>query len=159
MEIPVIEWIIRNRLVQGQPQGQTASVWYNILHQYFKASDGFATGPEMLVNDNNQADLFTAHSVLDTRTDEKKIFLVACRAPGLDRQDGIWEQGLDQLERYLGNIHGTYRKFGAIAIGKVVRFYEWKNGAVADFGDGSQFYLDGQCQSVSQHLNYFRQNS
>jgi hypothetical protein len=47
MDITAIEWLIKNRLVKGQPEGETSRVWDDILHEYFRSSEGYSTGPEM----------------------------------------------------------------------------------------------------------------
>ena len=36
MEVQSIEWVIKNRLVKDQPEGETTRVWDDILHDYFK---------------------------------------------------------------------------------------------------------------------------
>lgn len=105
-----------------------------------------------------RADLFTAHIVIDTRLDERKFLIVECKAPGIETYSSVWKMGVDQLQAYLGSLEGDQRKFGAIAVGKCVRFYEWKDRALHDISDGKIFYLDRQCQSVMQHLVYFREN-
>ena len=104
------------------------------------------------------ADLFTAHIVLDTRYNERKFLIVECKAPGLETQDAVWTEASIQLRTYLSAIHGNHRKYGAIAIGKVVRFYEWTNDLIDFNGDDGIYYLDRQCQSISQKLEYFKKN-
>ncbi|KAH7166461.1 hypothetical protein EDB81DRAFT_755094 [Dactylonectria macrodidyma] len=149
--------LINACLVKGQPEGETSRIWDDILHDVFPGRDNYSTGPEILLG-HGRVDLFTAHIVIDVQVNERKFLVVECKAPGLETQDKIWEQGVDQLKQYLGSIHGTQRKFGALAVGKCVRFYEWKNHALHDMSGGQVFYLDRQCQSVMQHLVYFREN-
>ena len=96
MGIPSLEWLIKNRLVKGQPEGETARVWNDILHTCFPVEDGYSTGPEMSIN-GGKADLFTAHLVLDKQWHEKKFLIVECKAPGLESQDSIWEAGVNQI--------------------------------------------------------------
>jgi hypothetical protein len=158
MEIPSISGLIEDRLVKGQPEGETTRVWDGILHESFSIRDGFSTGFEMM-SGSGRAGLFTSHIVLEGTGSEKKFLIVECKAPGFDDQPGRWKVAVDQLEELLSKVSSCNRKFGAIAIGKVVRFYELVGGHVMDFeGDGSVYYLDRQCQTITAKLRYFRQN-
>ncbi|KAH7324415.1 hypothetical protein B0I35DRAFT_458164 [Stachybotrys elegans] len=158
MAISTIAWYIKNRLVPGRPEGETSRVWNTILNHLFKPEDGYTTGPEMSFGPG-RADLFTAHLVLDVRFTEKKFLIVECKKPGDESQDSTWSEAKGQLQDYLGNITSKNRKFGAIAIGKVVRFFEMTgSGLVAFEGDDKYYYIDRQCQSVTRKLLYFREN-
>ena len=88
MEVEIIKWMIKNRLVKGQPEGQTSRVWDDILHDYFKSREGYSTGPKIILR-KGFADLFTAHLVLDTRYNEKTLPITEYMAPGLETQDEI----------------------------------------------------------------------
>jgi hypothetical protein len=156
MEFDVIQWLVKNRLVPGQPEGETSRAWNMILNEIFKLSEGYSTGPEMLMG-SGKSDLFTAHLVFDVRHSEKKFLVVECKAPGLESQTGVWDEAVVQLQRYLNSITSRNRKFGAIAVGRVVRFFELQGRSLVDFdGDGDIYYLDRQCQSVTGKLTYFR---
>lgn len=162
MAIPTFEWLIKNRLVKGHREAETSRFWDDLLHHYFRVEDGYSTGPEKHFGDG-RADLFTAHLVRRPRLNERKFLIVECKGPGSEGQDGVWARGSDQLESYLAGIPqnstGTYRKFGAIAVGRRVRFYELKNGELVDLeDDGTIYYLDRQCQSVTAKLEYIREN-
>lgn len=113
----------------------------------------------------NRPDLFTSHLVfsLSTSVREHKFLVVECKAPGQEGAASIWTEGLTQLNNYLASIaHNSNKpKFGAIAVGKVVKFYRWdKNNGVARnmAGDDTYFYLDRQCRSVMRYLTHFRGN-
>lgn len=41
-------------------------------------------------------------------------------------------------------------------MGKIIRFYEWKDDFLVDFAGGSFLYLDLQCQFVLDMFDYFR---
>jgi hypothetical protein len=157
MEKPTLAFLIKNRLVKGQPEGETTRVWNDILHLYFKTDDGYTTGPEMTFG-AGRADLFTAHIVLDARAEEKTFLIIECKSPGKETQDGVWEEGVRQLSGYIANIKPSKRrKYAAIAIGKTVRFFEWVGKRLVDFrGDGTIYYIDRQCQTVTERLAYFR---
>lgn len=153
MAIPTIAWLIENRLTPKHTEAETSRVWDDILHDYFKSAEGYSTGPEMQFG-SGRADLFTAHIVLEGRAQEKKFLIVECKHPGDESQGGLWRTGTQQLQNYLRRIPTSrHRKFGAVAVGKTVRFYEWVNGALVDFeNDGPIYYLDRQCQDVTRVL-------
>ena len=123
MEVDTIKWFIKNRLTRGHKEDETSRVWNEILHLEYSIDDGYTTGTE--INLNGKADLFTAHLVAETRAKEYKFLVVECKAPGLETQDAIWDDAADQLADYLGSLaeNNSKRIFGAIAVGKVVRFY------------------------------------
>ncbi|SRR6266536_3606873 len=162
MENQTIEWLIKNRLAGGQLEGETSRVWNSILQIEFPVSTGYTTGPETQIQ-GRRADLFTAHFVFENQAKEYKFFIVECKAPGLETESRIWADALEQLNSYPAGIstsrHGK-RKFGAIAVGKVVQFYEWnKETETADALDnGTSYYIDRQCQTVTGWLRYFREN-
>ncbi|KAM0415939.1 hypothetical protein ACHAPT_013092 [Fusarium lateritium] len=155
--IPYMSGLIKTRLVPGNPEGETSRVWDDILHDVFPSRENYSTGPEMSLG-QGQADLFTAHVVIDTKFNERKFLIVECKAAGLETQTSVWGMGVEQLQQYLGAVRGNQRKFGAIAVGKCVRFYEWKDGELQDLSEGQILYIDRQCQSVMHQLVYFREN-
>ncbi|KAF2474129.1 uncharacterized protein BDR25DRAFT_351667 [Lindgomyces ingoldianus] len=58
-----IDWLIKNRLVKGQAEGEVSRAWNSILQLEFPVMTGYATGPETPIN-GRRADLFTAHFFL-----------------------------------------------------------------------------------------------
>jgi hypothetical protein len=162
MEIETVCWLIKNRLQPGKPEGETARVWNTILTSYYPAALGFSTGPEMPIG-SGRADLFTAHLVIATIAKEYKFLIVECKAPRLETQGGVWTEAITQLNVYLGSIAAQRNKriFGAIAVGKVVRFYEWdwESSQVENVAQNdAYFYIDRQCQTVTGWLAFFRDN-
>ncbi|KAK4155083.1 hypothetical protein C8A00DRAFT_32074 [Chaetomidium leptoderma] len=158
MENPYTAGAIQDYLVKGQPEGMTSTIWNTLLKKYFPDAEGYLTKPEMVFGDG-KADLYTAHIVHGARKSLQKFLIVECKTAGLETQRSIWKEGANQLERYLRSIKGDHRKFGAIAIGKHVRFYELIDTFLVDFDDDGEIYLlDRQCQSVSGKLIYFRDN-
>jgi hypothetical protein len=110
-----------------------------------------------------RADLFTTHLVIATMAKEYKFLVVECKAPGLETQDRVWTGAISQLNTYLGSIAARNNKriFGAIAVGKVVRFYEWdqeSNQIKNVVQNDAYFYIDRQCQTVTGWLAFFRDN-
>lgn len=139
-------------------------VWNMILGRVFPESENFAVGPEMSLG-GGRADLFAAHHVFEPKAREAKFFIVECKAPGKESQTGIWNEAWDQLITYLSGIHPKHagRRYGAIAVGKGVRFYEWISnpGTLRDLsltGSQEMLYLDRQCRTVTDHLMHIRQS-
>lgn len=159
MASSTLEWLIKNGLVDGKPEGETNTVWTMILTSFFKLDEGYVNGSEMSLG-GGRADLYTAHIVSHFRNERLKFLVVECKAPGRETRDEAWAMGALQLQRYLSGISSGNRKFGAIAVGKCVRFYELnRNGSLEDFqNDGNIYWLDRHCQSVTRKLQYFRDN-
>ncbi|KAI1808839.1 hypothetical protein F4811DRAFT_548416 [Daldinia bambusicola] len=128
--LPFVEALIRNRLVEGNPESETFRVWDNILHCCFPGEQNFSIGRGTILG-GGRADLFTSYLVLEPGFDERIFLIVKCKAPGLEtRNDDIWRQAVTQLEEYFG---------GSIAGGEVFR-------------------IDRQCKSITEQLLYFREN-
>ncbi|KAI0537524.1 hypothetical protein GGR58DRAFT_502099 [Xylaria digitata] len=157
VEKPAIAFFIRNRLVEGHEEWETGTVWNDILHLYFTADAGYSTGPEMSLG-GERAGLSTIHIIFDTEASEKKFLIVEYRAPGLENQDTIWMEAVRQLQQYLAGITShQHRKYGVVAIGKTVRFFEWVDDKLIDFqNDGTVYHIDLQCKTVTARLEYFR---
>jgi hypothetical protein len=158
MEFEAILWLIKHRLVAGQPEGVTSRVWNSILTHIFTLKDGYTTGLEPTFGEDAE-DPFLAHLVLNVEHSEKKILIVESKAPGLEDRKSIWTDGVNQLEQYLATMRTTNRKFGAIAVGRLVQFFEMVGSNLIYFqDDGTQYHIDRQCQSVTNKLEYFRDN-
>ncbi|KAF2470539.1 uncharacterized protein BDR25DRAFT_225863, partial [Lindgomyces ingoldianus] len=158
----MVAWLIKNRLVPGQLEGETARVWNTILQIEFPATAGYATGPETQIA-GHRADLFTTHIVFGNQAPEFKFLIVECPRPAVEGQNQVWQDAGAQLKTYLSGIASSRsggRKFGAVAVGKVVRFYEWDNdsSSLNLLANGDHFYLDRQCASVTRWLRFFRDN-
>ncbi|KAF2792030.1 hypothetical protein K505DRAFT_247558, partial [Melanomma pulvis-pyrius CBS 109.77] len=154
MDNEMVAWLIKNKLVPGQLEGETARVWNTILQIGFPATAGYATGPETQIN-GRRADFHTAHTVFGNRAQEFKFLIVECKRLAIEGQDQVWEDAGIQVGAYLSGIaksRPSGRKFGAVAIGKMVRFYEWDTKAVSltTLADGTYFYIDRQCATVVQ---------
>lgn len=53
------------------------------------------------------------------------------------------------------------RKFGALAVGRLVQFFEYcetTDGGIALGGDETLYYVDLQCQTITSKLAYVRAN-
>ncbi|KAI9840877.1 MAG: hypothetical protein M1837_001256 [Sclerophora amabilis] len=157
-----INWAIRNRLLPGYPEGETGRVWNAILSKYFPDREGYATGPDMAKVTGRLA-LLTSHIVDITADRDYGLLVVECKAPGFETEDGVWREAVAQVESFLRRFAASHQRrvFGAISVGKAVKFYEWDRTSeqvrnVA--GDNAMFYLDLHCQTVSDWLIYFREN-
>jgi len=161
MGLYVVEWLIENCLVPGETEAETARVFSTSLLETFSRPDGYTIHWTV---ENGKANLITTHVVLDTRHDEyeeKIFFVIQCKAPGLERQSSVWDEVAENLREYLGGITSDNRKFGAVAIGKLVRFYEFDEatGSLVDFdGDGTVYQMDLQCQAITEKFMHFREH-
>lgn len=49
--------------------------------------------------------------------------------------------------------------FGVIAVGRLVRVYKYEDGKLGYLhGDGSPYFIDRQCMTVTENLEYIRDN-
>lgn len=157
-----IEWLLKYRVVSGEPAGETARVWNAILAMVFPVADLYTTGFDMLATQGTLV-LFSSKAVSNQTREECEFFIIECIAPTVEAQDPGWEPYLGQLNSLLGKASSRdgKRKFGAIAAGHVVQFFEWdRNSGCAMNADAydRRFYIDRQCQSVTRWLQYFRDN-
>lgn len=144
----------------GYHESWIKGVWNSILYAAFPLNDGYLTGPGP-VQGGEKVDLLTAHYVRKTEWSETKFLVVKFKASGEETNSGVWEEAVGQLVRYLGatNERPTHRVYGVVAIGRLVRFYEFVNGQLADLhGDGTAFYLDRQCKTITEKMEYIRKN-
>ncbi|KAH7306012.1 hypothetical protein B0I35DRAFT_443696 [Stachybotrys elegans] len=156
MEEWLLEWLIENRLDPGEPERETSRIWGEILHWFFKLADGFSTG---LANPLGcgEVDLFLAHLV--ESYDDKILLVVECEATNIEAQKQAWEDGQSQLERHLKAHGGTHQKFGAVAMGRAVRFYELIDGQLAPLlHDATEYDIGRQCQDVISRLRYVQES-
>ena len=77
----------------------------------------------------------------ESRNSLKKFLIVECKAPDLEGPGSVWGEGARQLQEYLSTITGNHRKFGAVAVGRYVRFYELVDVDLVDF--------EGTCWTVN----------
>ena len=89
MELWAIEWLIKNRLVEGQPKVETSRVWTSILTHHFKVTDGYTTGLEML-HGSSSAELFTSHLVFKYEHDKGGDVAFETRRMAPDQQRNSW---------------------------------------------------------------------
>ena len=122
-------------------------------------TEGYAPGPEWLRGENGEADVHLAWRVLDIKSPETPFLIVILKPAGSETYWGAWDWAVDQINKYFKSIGPEDKGYGAVATGKGVRFYEWYNEAVSDFeDDGTNYYLDRQCETVVKKLQYFKDN-
>lgn len=158
MEIPVIRFIVVDRLVNlnGQP-GNTNTIWLSILSRCFDVHDGYSPGPGYAF-EAGRGHSFAYYLVKNCFSPpENRFLLVECSTPGNEAEPGIWSDAADKLKEHLSGVVPSERIYSAIAIGRIVRFYEWEDGSLRDFqNDNTGYYIDLQCQSITQRLNCIR---
>ncbi|KAI6087575.1 hypothetical protein F4821DRAFT_236124 [Hypoxylon rubiginosum] len=155
--VPFLEFLIENRLVKGGTEGDTSAIWNNILWAYFTARDNYAIGPETFLSSRGVS-LSVARFIPENNWEELTFFNVACMGPGLEAEETIWEDAAAQLGKDLAGISGKHRKYGAVAVGRYIRFYEWKGGKLFSIADSQTFRLDRQSKAITDQLLYFREN-
>lgn len=159
MDIEGIAVTITHDMVSGKDEGQTRAAWDDILHRFFSEHQ-FITGAQLQLG-SGMVNLVTSIVVREPTVRRQKFFvLVECKAPGNSTFDSTWQGDVDQLKGYFVDLDRSrrentpMRKFGAVANGKNVRFYEWlaAEEALIDFGDGRSLYIDRECQDVMAML-------
>lgn len=162
MTQPMIEWLLKYRVVSGEPAGETARVWNAILAMEFPIADLYTTGFDVRATQGTLV-LYVAKAVSTQSGGQCEFLIIECLAPTVEAQDPGWEPGLSQLNSLLGRAasRDKKRKFGAIAAGWVVKFFEWDREAECVVNlephDGVLF-IDFECQSVTNWLQHFRDN-
>ena len=85
------------------------------------------------------------------------FLVIECKASSHETtDDGIWEHDVAQLAGCLASIRdqSSSRVFGAIAVGKSVRFYEYDDALRDMNGDGTVYNIHRQCKAVTEKLEY-----
>ncbi|KFX85882.1 hypothetical protein V490_09345 [Pseudogymnoascus sp. VKM F-3557] len=169
MELESISWLIKNRLRPELHEGETKRIWITILSWFFSAAAGYATGPEMTMDGQRRADVVATHIFKTTRMNEINFLVVECKAQKYITTPTAWGKAFGELKGYLAYIyHNKYKKrsgkrlFGAIAIGRTVKFYEWVGGKDSPLkviaGEDQPLYINRQCRTVTDWLTYIREN-
>ena len=144
-------------------EGTVAGIWVNILQIIFPAREGYTTFPEFIV-DEGSCDLLTQHSTLPgppAQAFRVKFLITQCKRVNLEGHN--WQGQINQAERYWRGMPIAYlntRKFAIIAVGRYVRFYEWRHNLdqltpIEDIGD-LLFHIRRECLSVQNVLDYIK---
>lgn len=166
MDIQSIAWSIKTKLVAGNKERETKGVWTTLLAVAFPPQDGFMLNPEFDLP-SGRPDILVSRVSVSRRTQRHSFFIVECKPPCRETEGALWETATSQLLRYLRSIAddrrvagSTNRKFGAIAMGRVVRFYELVDDNMIPLRNGNEtYYIDLQCRTVTGLFNYIRQNN
>ncbi len=164
MKILTLQWYIENRLLGEDPAVDMARIWNIILTWIYPIGSGYTTGPEASVGEGSSA-FSTRHMIFGAG--EFTTLIVQCRPPEYETDTSTWNDCVVQLSDQLCSVAadvetprlGGIRHFGAIAIGRLVRFYEWKRDEQRIQNVASNdacFYVDRQCETVTHWLDYFR---
>lgn len=166
MEVNSINWLIDNRMRPEHHEGETKRIWLTILPWFYTATTGYATGAEMTMNGTETADIVVTHIKKIRKINELNFLIVECKAPHLFTPDTHWNDAFDELKRYLTYTYtargytarGGKRLFGAVAIGKGVKFYEWDGSSAILLSGDAPLYIDRECRTVMSWLEYARDN-
>lgn len=81
---------------------------------------------------------------------------VVCRAAASEVREGVWEECAGELRKHMEDLEYTTgrRRFGAVAMGKIVRFCEYADGVVVYLdGDSTAFHARRQCRTIQGKWN------
>ncbi|OJJ41803.1 hypothetical protein ASPWEDRAFT_179500 [Aspergillus wentii DTO 134E9] len=158
MESEHLAWQIENRIQPGAPEKKITGTWNTILSMFFPPTQGYMSNFNRTRADG-PLDVFIEH--IETHAPQPRPFkflYVQCTASGNEDIDEVWEEKLlilsDQLRQF-----NSKRVFGAIAVGRAVKFYEWNSEmgkAVSLEQNPSPLFIDRHCQTVARHLEYIR---
>ena len=164
----------RNTLQLVQPhslEDTVQSLWQEIVNEWFPGRHGYKWGYKAptLANDNMpditviQVMIVTANPSLETGWEERQILLIECKRPSRDTPlgwgDTINSQFKDDLAQTL---NASERLYGAVAIGKKVRFYRFDGRAAPDqelvqLHPGTiDMDIEGSITQVENMMNYIK---
>lgn len=139
----------------------TSAFWSTLIAFTLPSKDGYFTGPARPEDDETTC-LRVVKTIMDPEFVVNEYFWVVCKAAGSEAREGVWEECAGQLRRYMESPEGRAdrRLFGAVAMGKVVRFYEYVDGAVTDLhGDNTTFHVRRRCKAIQDKLEYIHGNA
>lgn len=125
----------------GSLEETVQSLWQTIIVEWFPARDGYKYGfkAATLANRNQpdisviQINALVPNPRNSNHFDERQILLVECKRPSLDTPRSWNDTLAGQLHDDLAqNINSSNRLFGAVAIGKKVKFYQFDGNARQD---------------------------
>lgn len=113
-------------------EGKVCGLWNILLHHYYPASEGYIHRAQDKVV-QGYLDFNTVRWVQEYRGNAKqeKFFLVTqCKRELREPGQEAWEEGKDQLVRYLGWLEEANKtpaqRFGIVAVGKQCAFYVYR---------------------------------
>lgn len=102
--------------------------------------------------------------------DPLQCFLVQCKKPEYENNQAKWVEGVEQLSRYLRDIHGRTGStgdrrdvYGAVVVGKRIVFYKYFYGLQEvrrwrPAREGNFYNLQIHYREIEAALNWIREN-
>jgi hypothetical protein len=152
------------RIKKGDPESTLYGVWNAILSFQFPVSEGYITRPQdehtEQSGEKGYSDLHTFH-YQGTSSTADKFLIVQCKRAGYETHPSVWEEGVDQLCRYLLSTHGRRRPsdrspvYGIVAVGKFLRVYKYDDvsGCVLNWSPNSRRLKMGEVWNLKNHYN------
>ncbi|RHZ63444.1 uncharacterized protein CDV56_107740 [Aspergillus thermomutatus] len=105
-DIPAIAAEIR-RLNPQSMEGEVNGVWNSILNWVFDPVNGFVTQPQAMHRQYGGKRGFSDFHTMSVAGGTRRSFLITqCKSAKGEGKDGVWDDGAEQLQRYLGTKHG-----------------------------------------------------
>ncbi|CAH0042788.1 unnamed protein product [Clonostachys rhizophaga] len=136
------------------------NLWVDIVQETFPMREGYHVRLESEPI-SGRADCKVYHFE-QTRNPKKVEFLgIECKQGHHETQDDSWDLAREQLITYLTGFQGSAKVFGAICMGKNVRFYRFfpaqdDEPATIEEMDENVIRIDRQPQTVVRRLEYIK---
>lgn len=151
-----------------KPDCRIVTAWHYICIYTFPTNDYFLDMHELDTDTGVRSDIVATHLLKEEEeTDRWQQFLVIeCKIARYESDAGAWRATTDKLRRQLeslcrsGRARFVKRFFGIVAIGKLLRFYEYISGEGmrAFEGDEKTYLIDRQCRTVTERVLYIQQH-
>ena len=119
----------------GPPQTLTRVFWFNVLNYYFSSVDGFS--PEHNYIPNLNTPLVKSELAVSRLEDKslKAFMVIDCTKRDIEGHDDEWRKSYDQFKAHLQEVFRNEQRdtgagvlYGAVTIGRYIRFYILKRG-------------------------------
>ncbi|GIK01854.1 hypothetical protein Aspvir_005895 [Aspergillus viridinutans] len=126
LNIPSVANEIR-AIRRSTDEGHISGIWNAILNWTFDPVNGYITRPQNMHRARGRRGFSDFHTLQYFGANRRFFLITQCKRP--TPGDAIWEEGRQQLDRYLSMQHRTRpanarpRVYGILAVGRYVRFY------------------------------------
>ena len=147
-------------------------VWNTILCRQFPHDNGYITRPQDRHTNQRGEHGFSDFHTFQRFPDNSvsKFLIVQCKRGGLEDSVRAWNQGIQQLNRYLGAIHGTRQPhertpaYGILAVGQMMRVYQYDDVSrtvrptriIGGGAPGAKLHLENNPETIQTILNHIR---
>ncbi|CAI6043296.1 unnamed protein product [Clonostachys chloroleuca] len=139
------------------------NIWADILHESFPRHEGYLVRQETepIPGRSLRADCKVFHFEQNRNPHRMEFLGIECKQGHYETQGNSWDLAQEQLITYLIGFRGSPRVFGAICMGKNVRFYRFfpaqdDEPATLEEMDADFIRIDRQPQTVVRRLEYIK---